>query len=232
MYIQLKDVSKAYGEGAERSVALDRVDLTIEEGCICTILGPSGSGKSTLLNVVGGLDQVDGGRVEIDGQDIAAFSPKQLAEYRRAYLGFVFQFYNLVPNLTVKENVQVCAYLSKSPLDVDQLLARLGMDAHRNKFPAQLSGGQQQRCAIARAVAKNPRVLLCDEPTGALDYKSSKEILGLLEQVNREYGVTILMVTHNLAIREMAHQVVELKDGAVVRNTRNEQVRPAADIEW
>ena len=232
MFINLKNVTKSYGSGAERNVILNKVNLDIEKGEICVILGPSGSGKSTLLNVIGGLDDIEGGKVTVGKTEISSLSNKKLTEYRRRYFGYIFQFYNLVPNLSVRENIQVCEYLSKSPLDVDDLIETLGLEEQKDKFPPQISGGQQQRCAIARAVVKNPDVLLCDEPTGALDYKSSKDILCLLERINKKYGTTIIMVTHNTAIQNMATHILEIKDGAIQVNEKNENVMPAKDIEW
>ncbi len=182
--------------------------------------------------MVGGLDNVNGGSIIVDGLDITKLNPKELSSYRRDYLGFVFQFYNLVANLTVKENIQVCEYLSDDPLDLDGLLDILGITEYQKKFPFQLSGGQQQRCAIARAVIKNPKLLLCDEPTGALDYKNSKEILILLEQINRVFGTTIIIVTHNIAIKDMVHKVIRLKDGQISSEYENETLISAKDLEW
>ncbi len=210
---------------------LKGVDLSVEKGVMCVIQGASGSGKSTLLHCIGGLDEAGSGSVSVDGMEICGLTPEELSDYRRANLGFVFQFYNLVPNLTVKENIQVCEYLTGSPLDLGELLDTLGLAGHQDKFPPQLSGGQQQRCAIARALIKNPKLLLCDEPTGALDSHTSREILELLEEVNRKYGTTILIVTHNNAIRQMVDQVVYLKDGQVQKNYRNETKVPAAQLE-
>ena len=207
------------------------ISCEVEKGNICAILGPSGSGKSTLLNCVGGLETANGGSIRIDGTELVGMKPEALSEYRREKLGFVFQFYNLVPNLTVRENIQVCEYLSGKPLSVDALLDALGLAEHQNKFPAQISGGQQQRCAIARAIVKNPSLLLCDEPTGALDSASSRDILVLLEQINRKYGTTILLVTHNTAIRRMAHQVLTIRDGRVTEETINDAPVPAAELE-
>ena len=210
---------------------LKGVDLSVEKGVMCVIQGASGSGKSTLLHCIGGLDEAGSGSVSVDGMEICGLTPEELSDYRRANLGFVFQFYNLVPNLTVKENIQVCEYLTGIPLDLGELLDTLGLAGHQDKFPPQLSGGQQQRCAIARALIKNPKLLLCDEPTGALDSHTSREILELLEEVNRKYGTTILIVTHNNAIRQMVDQVVYLKDGQVQKNYRNETKVPAAQLE-
>lgn len=187
-YVQVKDLKKHYGDGDARLTVLDGIDTSINRGEICVMLGPSGSGKSTFLNLIGGLEDADAGSILVDGCDLTVLKPTDLGEYRRRELGFVFQFYNLVPDLTIKENIEVTAHLSKKPLNIDDLLRSLGLYEHRNKFPRQVSGGQQQRCAIGRALVKNPGLLLCDEPTGALDYKTSKEILQLMEDVNRTYG--------------------------------------------
>ena len=229
MYLEVKRLKKSYGEGGSYVEVLKGVDLSVEKGVMCVIQGASGSGKSTLLHCIGGLDEAGSGSVSVDGMEICGLTPEELSDYRRANLGFVFQFYNLVPNLTVKENIQVCEYLTGSPLDLGELLDTLGLAGHQDKFPPQLSGGQQQRCAIARALIK--KLLLCDEPTGALDSHTSREILELLEEVNRKYGTTILIVTHNNAIRQMVDQVVYLKDGQVQKNYRNETKVPAAQLE-
>ena len=210
---------------------LKGVSTGVEKGQICVIQGSSGGGKSTLLNCIGGLDIMDSGSVKIEGKEISGLKPSALADYRRDYLGFIFQFYNLVPNLTVKENIQVCRYLSKDPMDMDEILDILGLTEHKDKFPSQLSGGQQQRCAIARALVKNPKLLLCDEPTGALDSKTSKDILILLEEVNKKYGTTMLIVTHNNAIKNMAHKFIFLKDGNIVEDYVNENRISAAMLE-
>ncbi len=231
MYLEVKRLKKSYGEGGSYVEVLKGVDLSVEKGVMCVIQGASGSGKSTLLHCIGGLDEAGSGSVSVDGTEICGLTPEELSDYRRANLGFVFQFYNLVPNLTVKENIQVCEYLTGSPLDLGELLDTLGLAGHQDKFPPQLSGGQQQRCAIARALIKTPKLLLCDEPTGALDSHTSREILELLEEVNRKYGTTILIVTHNNAIRQMVDQVVYLKDGQVQKNYRNETKVPAAQLE-
>ncbi len=231
MYLEVKRLKKSYGEGGSYVEVLKGVDLSVEKGVMCVIQGASGSGKSTLLHCIGGLDEAGSGSVSVDGMEICGLTPEELSDYRRANLGFVFQFYNLVPNLTVKENIQVCEYLTGSPLDLGELLDTLGLAGHQDKFPPQLSGGQQQRCAIARALIKNPKLLLCDEPTGALDSHTSREILELLEEVNRKYGTTILIVTHNNAIRQMVDQVVYLKDGQVQKNYRNKTKVPAAQLE-
>jgi putative ABC transport system ATP-binding protein len=231
MYLEIRDLKKSYGDGSSRAQVLRGVTTSVEQGSVCAILGPSGSGKSTLLNCVGALETADSGSIRVDGAELCGMKKDGLAEYRREKLGFVFQFYNLVPNLTVWENVQVCEYLSKHPLPMEELLDTLGMTEHRKKFPSQLSGGQQQRCAIARAVVKNPELLLCDEPTGALDSASSREILILLERINRTYGTTILLVTHNAVIRQMANKVLTIRDGRIVDEAVNAFPVPAAELE-
>ena len=198
---------------------------------MCVIQGTSGSGKSTLLNCIGGLDTIESGSIKVDGTEIAGMKADELSDYRRDYLGFIFQFYNLVPNLTVRENIQVCEYLTDQPLNMDELLEILGLTEHQNKFPAQLSGGQQQRCAIARALIKNPKLLLCDEPTGALDSKTSRDILILLEKINATYGTTMLIVTHNNSIKNMVDQVVIVKDGQIRKDYYNETKVLAAELE-
>ena len=231
MYLEIRDLKKSYGEGAGFSQVLRGVSCGVEKGQICAILGPSGSGKSTLLNCIGGLETADSGSIRVEGKELVGMKPEALSEYRREKLGFVFQFYNLVPNLTVRENIQVCQYLSKNPLPLDTLMETLGLTEHQKKFPAQISGGQQQRCAIARAVIKNPSLLLCDEPTGALDSVSSREILILLERINREYGTTILLVTHNTVIRRMTHKALTIRDGRITEETENDARIPAAELE-
>ena len=231
-FLEVRDVRKSYGEAEARVEVLRGITTSIEAGEICVMLGPSGSGKSTFLNVVGGLEGVDAGSICAGGADITALSARELGEYRRRELGFVFQFYNLVPDLTVRENIEVCAHLSPRPLPLDDLLRSLGLWEHRAKFPRQISGGQQQRCAIGRALVKNPRLLLCDEPTGALDFQTSLEILALMEKVNREYGCTIVIVTHNNAIARMANRVLRLRDGRLVEDAVNEYPCPASELEW
>lgn len=231
MYLEVKNLKKSYGEGGSYIQVLKGITTGVEQGEMCVIQGTSGSGKSTLLNCVGGLDTVDAGSILIDGREIAGLKAEALSDYRRDNLGFIFQFYNLVPNLTVKENIQVCEYLSKQPLDMEELLETLGLTEHQNKFPSQLSGGQQQRCAIARALIKNPKLLLCDEPTGALDSKTSRDILILLEEINQRYGTTMLIVTHNNAIKNMVDQVIVIKDGEVRKDYKNETKIPAAELE-
>ena len=231
MYLEVKDLKKSYGKDSSYIQVLKGVSTGVEKGQICVIQGSSGGGKSTLLNCIGGLDIMDSGSVKIEGKEISGLKPAALADYRRDYLGFIFQFYNLVPNLTVKENIQVCRYLSKDPMDMDEILDILGLTEHKDKFPSQLSGGQQQRCAIARALVKNPKLLLCDEPTGALDSKTSKDILILLEEVNKKYGTTMLIVIHNNAIKNMAHKFIFLKDGNIVEDYVNENRISAAMLE-
>ena len=232
MFIEVNDIKKSYGEGGSYVQVLKGVSTGIQKGQICAILGPSGSGKSTLLNTIGGLDTIDSGSIKISNIEITKLNPKELSLYRRNLLGFIFQFYNLVPNLTVKENIQVCEYLTKTPLDINELLEVLGLSEHQKKFPTQLSGGQQQRCAIARALIKNPELLLCDEPTGALDYQASREILMLIEKINKKYGTTMLIVTHNTAIKEMVHRVIKIKDGQISQDYANTVLKPASQLEW
>lgn len=215
MFLEIKDLKKGFGSGDSRTEVLRGIDFSVEKGEFCVLLGPSGSGKSTLLNIIGGIDEPDEGYISIDGEKTGDMKEKALTFYRRKHLGYVFQMYNLIPNLNVKENIEVGAYLSDKALDIDELLHTLGLYEHRHKLPNQLSGGQQQRTAIGRAIVKNPDILLCDEPTGALDYNTSKEILRLIEQVNQKYGNTIIMVTHNDAIKNMADRVVKLRDGQI-----------------
>ena len=232
VFLEIKNIKKHFGEGESRVEVLKGIDIEIEKGEFCVLLGPSGSGKSTLLNIIGGIDAADEGYISINDEKTADMNEKALTLYRRKHLGYIFQMYNLIPNLNIKENIEVGAYLSDNPLDVDDLLKTLGLYEHRHKLPNQLSGGQQQRTAIGRAIVKNPDILLCDEPTGALDYNTSKEILKLIETVNHKYGNTIVMVTHNDAIKDMADRVVKLRDGMIRRNYQNEQKIPAADLEW
>lgn len=231
-YLQVRDLCKHYGEGEARTTVLHDVTITVNKGEICVLLGPSGSGKSTFLNLVGGLEAADSGSINVGGTELTSLTPKQLGEYRRDKLGFVFQFYNLVPDLTIRENIEVTAHLSANPLPIDDLLRSLGLYEHRAKFPRQVSGGQQQRCAIGRALVKNPGLLLCDEPTGALDYQTSKEILELMENVNRDYGCTVVIVTHNDAIKHMAHRVLRLRDGKLAEDTANVERMAARDLTW
>lgn len=232
MFLEINNIKKHYGEGESRVEVLNGINVEIEKGEICVLLGPSGSGKSTLLNIIGGIDDADSGYISIEGEKIEDMNEKELTLYRRKHLGYIFQMYNLIPNLNIKENVEVGAYLSDNPLNTDEILKTLGLYEHRHKLPNQLSGGQQQRTAIGRAIIKNPDILLCDEPTGALDYNTSKEILGLLEEVNKKYGNTIVMVTHNDAIKNMADRVVKLRDGQIRKNYVNETKISAADLDW
>ncbi len=232
MFIEINDIKKHYGEGGSRVDVLKGISFQLEKGEFCVLLGPSGSGKSTLLNIIGGIDSPDSGYISVNGEKTADMSEKALTLYRRKHLGYIFQMYNLIPNLNIKENIEVGAYLSDKPLDVDDILKTLGLYEHRHKLPNQLSGGQQQRTAIGRAIVKNPDILLCDEPTGALDYNTSKEILKLIETVNQKYGSTIIMVTHNDAIKNMADRVVKLRDGAIRKNIVNEKKLTAEELEW
>ena len=231
MYVEVSNVKKSYGEGGSYVEVLKGVTVGVEKGEMCVIQGTSGSGKSTLLNCIGGLDDIDSGSCKIDGLEIAGLKKDALSDYRRDTLGFIFQFYNLVPNLTVRENIEVCRYLTKNPLDMDELLTTLGLKEHADKFPSQLSGGQQQRTAIARALIKNPKLLLCDEPTGALDSNTSRDILILLEKINQKYGTTMLIVTHNNSIKNMVHRVIYLKDGLISKEYVNEKRIPARELE-
>ena len=232
MFLEIRGIKKSFGTGDSRVNVLKGLDLDIEKGEFCVLLGPYGSGKSTLLNIIGGIDGADEGSITIEGERLEDMTEKKLSLYRRKHLGYIFQMYNLIPNLTVRENIEVGAYLSDHPLDVDELLHTLGLYEHQKKLPNQLSGGQQQRTAIGRAIVKNPDILLCDEPTGALDYHTSKEILKLVETVNQRYGNTIIMVTHNDAIKDMADRVVKLRDGMIRKNYRNEVKIPAINLEW
>ena len=232
VFLEIKNIKKHFGEGESRVEVLKGIDIEIEKGEFCVLLGPSGSGKTTLLNNIGGIDAADEGYISINGEKTADMNEKALTLYRRKHLGYIFQMYNLIPNLNIKENIEVGAYLSDNPLDVDDLLKTLGLYEHRHKLPNQLSGGQQQRTAIGRAIVKNPDILLCDEPTGALDYNTSKEILQLIEDVNKKYGNTIIMVTHNDAIKQMADRVVKLRDGMIRKNYLNETKLTAAELDW
>lgn len=232
MYLKIDNIKKSYGTGDSRVDVLKGINCGVNKGEICVLLGPSGSGKSTLLNILGGIDKADNGSVTIGEDKIENFNDKQLSQYRRKHLGYIFQSYNLVPNLTVRENIEVGAYLSDKPLPIDELIELLGLEAHKNKRPNQLSGGQQQRTSIGRAIVKNPDLLLCDEPTGALDYNTSKEILKLVEDINVKYGSTIVIVTHNVAISQMAHQVINLHDGRIRSDEKNNNRLAAELIEW
>lgn len=231
-FLKISGIKKSFGSGDNRTEVLRGIDFEVAKGEFCVLLGPSGSGKSTLLNIIGGIDSPDSGYISINGEKTGDMDEKTLTRYRRKHLGYVFQMYNLIPNLNVKENVEVGAYLSDNPLDVDDLLKTLGLYEHRHKLPNQLSGGQQQRTSIGRAIVKNPDILLCDEPTGALDYNTSKEILKLIENVNQKYGNTIIMVTHNDAIKNMADRTVKLRDGMIRHNIVNANKIPASELDW
>ncbi len=231
-FLKVKELKRSFGTGDTRQDVLKGLDFTVAKGEFCVLLGPSGSGKSTLLNILGGIDSADSGEIYINGDRLADMNEKSLTQYRRKHLGYVFQMYNLIPNLNVKENIETGAYLSDNPLDIDELLKILGLYDHRHKLPNQLSGGQQQRVSIGRAIVKNPDILLCDEPTGALDYTTSKEILHLIEEVNKKYGNTVIMVTHNEAIRQMADHVIKLRDGVIRHDTLNKKKITAAELEW
>ncbi|SER59932.1 ABC transporter ATP-binding protein [Lachnobacterium bovis] len=232
MLLEIKSLCKSYGKDENKLQVLKDITFSIQKGEICVLLGPSGSGKSTLLNIIGGIDVADSGYVSIDGDKTKNMSEKELTMYRRKHLGYVFQMYNLIPNLTLKENIEVGEYLSDNPLDINELINVLELSNHENKIPNQLSGGQQQRTAIGRAIIKNPDILLCDEPTGALDYKTSKAILKLLEDVNKKYKTTIIMVTHNDAIKNMADRIIKLKDGEIRKNYLNNEKISAEELEW
>lgn len=232
MFLKINEIKKHFGEGESKVDVLKGISVEIEKGEFCVLLGPSGSGKSTLLNIIGGIDNADSGYISINGEKTADMNEKVLTDYRRKHLGYIFQLYNLIPNLNVRENIEVGAYLSDKPLDVDDILHTLGLYEHQYKLPNQLSGGQQQRTAIGRAIVKNPDILLCDEPTGALDYKTSKEILKLIEEVNKKYGNTIVMVTHNDAIKNMADRVITLHDGKIRDNYINTTKISATELEW
>lgn len=232
MFLEIQDLKKSFGQGEAKTEVLKGINFSVEKGEICVLLGPSGSGKSTLLNIIGGIDSADSGYISINGEKTADMNEKALTNYRRRHLGYVFQMYNLIPNLNVKENIEVGAYLSDKSLDIDELLKTLGLYEHRHKLPNQLSGGQQQRTAIGRAIVKNPDILLCDEPTGALDYNTSKEILKLIEDVNQKYGNTVIIVTHNDAIKNMADRVIKLRDGQIRKDYTNEVKIPAQELDW
>lgn len=232
MFLEIQDLKKSFGQGEAKTEVLKGINFSVEKGEICVLLGPSGSGKSTLLNIIGGIDSADSGYISINGEKTADMNEKALTNYRRRHLGYVFQMYNLIPNLNVKENIEVGAYLSDKSLDIDELLKTLGLYEHRHKLPNQLSGGQQQRTAIGRAIVKNPDILICDEPTGALDYNTSKEILKLIEDVNQKYGNTVIMVTHNDAIKNMADRVIKLRDGQIRKDYTNEVKIPAQELDW
>ncbi|MBQ1812242.1 MAG: ABC transporter ATP-binding protein [Erysipelotrichaceae bacterium] len=232
MFLELEGIHKSYGEKDYRVEVLKGISLSVEKGEFVVLLGPSGSGKSTLLNIIGGIDHPDEGKITVDGKVLKDMNAAEMTRYRRQHLGYIFQMYNLIPNLTVRENIETGAFLSKDPLNIDELIEVLGLADHANKLPAQLSGGQQQRTSIGRAIVKNPDILLCDEPTGALDYQTSKEIMKLIERVNQTYHTTILMVTHNDAFKDIADRVIRLRDGQIRKNYKNEHKIAATDLEW
>ena len=231
-YIEFENVTNSYGSGTAQINALSEASFEINKGEFCILLGSSGAGKTTLLNMLGGMDTITSGQIYFDGRDISALSKKELVEYRRHDVGFVFQFYNLIPNLTALENVEIAAQLCKEPIPAKEALGMVGLADRENNFPAQLSGGEQQRVAIARAVAKNPRLLLCDEPTGALDYVTGKAVLKLLYDLSRERGMTVIIITHNQAIAPMADRIIRIKSGKIISNELNENVTPIDEIEW
>ena len=231
-FVELDRVSKIYGNKDVKIVAVDEISFSIDKGEFVVIVGPSGAGKTTVLNILGGMDQASGGSVWVDGEDIAKYNSRQLTQYRREDIGFVFQFYNLVPNLTALENVELALQICKDPLDARQVLREVGLRERMKNFPAQLSGGEQQRVSIARALAKNPKLLLCDEPTGALDYQTGKAILKLLQDMCRERGMTVIVITHNSALTPMADKVIRIKNGTVSSMELNEKPIPLENIEW
>ncbi len=231
-YIDFQDVKKIYGTGTGQVNALNGVSFSIEKGEFCVLLGSSGAGKTTLLNLLGGMDTVSSGKIFFDGKEVSTFKKKELVEYRRHDVGFVFQFYNLIPNLTALENVEIAAQLCKNPIPAKEALDMVGLSERANNFPAQLSGGEQQRVAIARALAKNPRLLLCDEPTGALDYVTGKAVLKLLYDLSRKQDTTVIIITHNQAIAPMANRVIRIKSGRIRSNEINANVTPIEEIEW
>ena len=231
-FLEIMNLKKSFGSGETKQEVLRGMSLSVAKGEFCVLLGPSGSGKSTLLNIIGGIDSADSGYISIGGDKLEDLGEKRLTQYRRKHLGYVFQMYNLIGNLNVQENIEVGAYLSDAPLDIDELLHTLGLYEHRHKLPNQLSGGQQQRVSIGRAIVKNPDILLCDEPTGALDYTTSKEILKLIEEINAKYKNTVIIVTHNEAIKEMADHIVKLRDGKVRLNEINAHKISASELEW
>jgi putative ABC transport system ATP-binding protein len=230
-YIELKDGMKVYGEGENAVYAMNGMSLQIEKGELCVIMGASGSGKTTLLNVLGGLDSLKSGELVVDKKKVSGMSPKELSAYRRECVSFVFQFYNLIPDLTVMENIRIVSDISKNTLDINEVMKAVDITELKNRFPNELSGGQQQRAAIARAIVKNPSILLCDELTGALDSKTSKEVLKFVQKVNAEFGSTVVIITHNQEIRKMADRIIEVKDGKIIRNYMNENKMNVEDIE-
>ncbi len=232
MFITVENLKKSYNTGKNKSEVLKGISITLEKGQTGVILGPSGSGKSTLMNIIGGVDRADSGSIYVDGLELTVLDDDKLTDYRRDSVGFIFQFYNLVPNLTITENIEVVSNISKAPLNIDTVLRAVGLEGKKRSFPRELSGGEQQRVAIARAIVKNPKLLLCDEPTGALDYETSRGVLSLLQKVNRDFGTSILMITHNTAIGNMANVVYKLRSGEIVETIRHEEAVPAERIEW
>ena len=232
MFLVVKNLNKSYGTNENKISVLKDINFSLEKGVLCTLLGPSGSGKSTLLNAIGGLEKIDSGSIEINKYEILSLKQNALSNFRRKYLGFIFQFYNLIPDLTVTENIQVGSFIHNDPIDIEKLIKDLGLWEHKNKYPRQLSGGQQQRCAIGRALIKKPEILLCDEPTGALDYKTSKDILSLLQRINKEYKTTIILATHNEEITKMSNITIRLKDGIICEEIENDKVMDAQELEW
>lgn len=232
MFLVVKNLNKSYGTNENKISVLKDINFSLEKGILCTLLGPSGSGKSTLLNAIGGLEKIDSGSIEINKYEILSLKQNALSNFRRKYLGFIFQFYNLIPDLTVTENIQVGSFIHNDPLDIEKLIKDLGLWEHKNKYPRQLSGGQQQRCAIGRALIKKPEILLCDEPTGALDYKTSKDILSLLQRINKEYETTIILATHNEEITKMSNITIRLKDGVICQEIENYKIMDAQELEW
>ena len=232
MFLVVKNLNKSYGTNENKISVLKDINVSLEKGVLCTLLGPSGSGKSTLLNAIGGLEKIDSGSIEINKYEILSLKQNALSNFRRKYLGFIFQFYNLIPDLTVTENIQVGSFIHNDPLDIEKLIKDLGLWEHKNKYPRQLSGGQQQRCAIGRALIKKPEILLCDEPTGALDYKTSKDILSLLQRINKEYETTIILATHNEEITKMSNITIRLKDGVICQEIENYKIMDAQELEW
>lgn len=232
MFLVVKNLNKSYGTNENKISVLKDINFSLEKGVLCTLLGPSGSGKSTLLNAIGGLEKIDSGSIVINEFEILSLKQNALSNFRRKYLGFIFQFYNLIPDLTVTENIQVGSFIHNDPLDIEKLIKDLGLWEHKNKYPRQLSGGQQQRCAIGRALIKKPEILLCDEPTGALDYKTSKDILSLLQRINKEYETTIILATHNEEITKMSNITIKLKDGVICQEIENYKIMDAQELEW
>ena len=231
-YIQLNEVSKKYKSGQSEIVANDKISFNLDEGKLLIIVGASGAGKTTLLNIIGGMEQASSGDIFIDGKNLSKLNENELTKYRRDDVGFVFQHYNLIPNLTALENVELASEISKGSLNADEVLSQVGLAKRQSNFPSQLSGGEQQRVAIARALAKNPKLLLCDEPTGALDYQTGKNILKLLQDASRKFNSTVIIITHNSLIKPMADEVIELKDGRILKSYTNENPIPVRELEW